>query len=218
MKYILLYVLFFLALQRTSANIYNEDLKHAAEQLVINLENRGIERIVISDFQGVESTNDKLSTKITEELVTHILNSSSHVKVFERNQLEVVLKELRLQNSGLIEESTVQKAGKLLGAKVRITGKYLVEKAKTNVWLNAIEISSGLKIGAATCKIESYPRSLLNSKTKHDAGSLVLKNKTALTVVVSLYSADYEKEVYLSKNSQNQITDLPAGKYTFTAT
>ncbi|MFK7755888.1 MAG: CsgG/HfaB family protein [Flavobacteriales bacterium] len=226
MKYLLLSIITFFALQRVTASVYDESLRATAEALVINLENRGVERIIISDLTSTERPNAKLSQRISEELVIHILNYSTSLKVYERKQLNAVLEELKLQNSGLVNDATTQKAGELLGAEAIITGNFTVERDEVKVWLKAIEVNSGLKIAAATCHIESYPRSLLHSKTdtkpfnskNEKRGDLILKNKTSRTILIKVYSSELEKEVYLGRFSKNQLLDLPAGKYKLTAT
>lgn len=63
----------------------------------------------------------KLSTTLTPLLETKI-SQLSGITLVARNDIEKINKELQLQDSGLLDESTTVQAGKLLGAKYIVTG------------------------------------------------------------------------------------------------
>lgn len=63
----------------------------------------------------------KLSTTLTPLLETKISRLSG-ITLVARNDIEKINRELQLQDSGLLDESTTVQAGKLLGAKYIVTG------------------------------------------------------------------------------------------------
>ena len=56
------------------------------------------------------------------ETVQNRLSKSREVNLVERTQLNSVMDELRLQNSGIIDEKTAQELGKQTGAKYVLVG------------------------------------------------------------------------------------------------
>lgn len=77
------------------------------------------------------------------ELLTNKLSSAGAFTVIERNQLNKVLDELALNQSGLIEKSAAQEVGFLLGAQAIITGS--ITEAGEYFIVNArmIEVAKG---------------------------------------------------------------------------
>lgn len=102
------------------------------------------ERIAIVGFYGGEAAGvSLLSAKLSEELSSRL--GADRFKVVTR-ELEKVFEEQKLQLSGLVEESTMVRAGRLTGASKLITGsiEHLASEG-TLIWnCKIIDVESGL--------------------------------------------------------------------------
>jgi len=76
-------------------------------------------RVAVLNFK-----NDRvgLSRKIEAKLASFEINGRKYFTVVGRNDLDAVLRELKLQSSGLVNEKTAVKVGELIGADAIISG------------------------------------------------------------------------------------------------
>jgi hypothetical protein len=74
--------------------------------------------VAIAGFKGI-GTSDKASVEAALEDLSTALVKTGVFQLVERSELDKVLRELRIQNSGLIDSSTARKLGKLVGSKSR---------------------------------------------------------------------------------------------------
>ncbi len=76
-------------------------------------------KIAITNFK-----NDRvgLSTKIEAILARHKLDNESYFTIVSRNDFDKIIKEQKVQNSGLIEQTTVVQVGSLIGAQAIVSG------------------------------------------------------------------------------------------------
>ncbi len=90
------------------------------------------------------------------ETMTTKLSQVPSLTVVERTRLDQVLKEIALGQSGVVDDSTAAKAGKMLGAATMVVGAF--QKAGESVRLTArsVDVSSGkvLKASEATGKLD----------------------------------------------------------------
>ncbi len=68
--------------------------------------------------------NDRvgLSTKIEANLAKHRLNNEKYFTIISRTDLQKIIKEQKLQNSGLIDQTTAVEVGALIGAEAIVSG------------------------------------------------------------------------------------------------
>lgn len=76
-------------------------------------------RISVVNFKN-DSMN--LSGKIESKLSDSLIDGKQYFTIVDRNNLENVLKEHRLQNSGMTEDNQIVEAGKITGAQAIISG------------------------------------------------------------------------------------------------
>lgn len=69
-------------------------------------------------------TNDRvnLSSKIEANLAKHSLDGEKYFTIVSRNDFDRIIKEQKIQNSGLIDQSTAVEVGNLIGAQAIISG------------------------------------------------------------------------------------------------
>ena len=77
--------------------------------------------IVVADFINDDGKISKLG-RYTAEKLTPYFTRSDQFQVLERDLMDRVIAEQQFQSSAFVDESTTQRAGKLLGAETIITG------------------------------------------------------------------------------------------------
>ncbi|MHB0935531.1 MAG: CsgG/HfaB family protein [Armatimonadota bacterium] len=77
-------------------------------------------KIAISTFKLVDIASPSVADNVAEDLSTSLLKSD--FTVIERGQLDKVLKELKIQDSGMIDPDTALKIGQLTGCDIVMVG------------------------------------------------------------------------------------------------
>ncbi len=109
--------------------------------------------ITVFDFNNNSimdrETYQPLSIGLGQMLLSE-LGSLSSVSIVERQKLKSILDEIKLSQSGVIDEQTSAKAGKLLGAQYMVFGSYLVNtKGKMRLDARIVQVETGLTVKAA---------------------------------------------------------------------
>jgi len=89
-----------------------------------------------------------LSAGIAEIMITELSNIQS-IKLVERKQINELIQEMALSQSGLIAEDKGIQVGKLLGVKYLVMGSYMVSFGeKMRVDMRIVEVETGLTVKA----------------------------------------------------------------------
>ena len=153
-----------------------------------------------------ENTGDKeyswISAGMTDTVITD-LTSIRDISVVTNQDRKKVLEELRLAQSGLVEEDKMIKIGKLTGAQVIFTGSYLVSGNRIRVNARLVNVETG--------KVEN--------STKIDGtlnGIFELQDKVVFTLMSEtekITIADI-KPVKLTEQDRKKIEEKPKPKLT----
>ena len=114
-------------------------------------------------------TNEKASEGpvVVQERLTTLLAQNKKITLIERGLMKKVMEELNLQASGAMDEETVKKLGKILGADAVVTGTLNdLKDERTEVNARIVETETGKIICAASAIIE---------KTWKDAAAVTVK-------------------------------------------
>jgi TolB-like protein len=91
--------------------------------------------------------NTSLGAVIAEMFTTEVVNNNSF-KIVEREQLNKVLGELQIGQSGVIDTTDAQKLGKILGAGAIITGSVAKMGNRLSIESRIIEVETGIIVSA----------------------------------------------------------------------
>ncbi len=92
---------------------------------------------------------------IVQERLTTLLAQNRKIVLIERSLLKKVMGELNLQSSGAMDDETVKKLGKLLGADAVVTGTLNdVKGSATEINARVVETESGKILAAAAAEVE----------------------------------------------------------------
>lgn len=113
-------------------------------------------KIAVLDFQlqGGRHDSDDMGKIVAEWLITALVKEG-RFDVIERRLLEKVLQEQKMHASGLVDESSASKLGKVLGAKIVITGSVMQFQNVMEVNARIIEVESSSIVAAENVKSTS---------------------------------------------------------------
>ena len=115
--------------------------------------------VAIFDFENTNARTDEkeLGATLTEMLTTALIQDKRFI-VMERVQLEKVLREQSLSQSGAIDTETAIKVGKLAGLEAVILGS--VSQLKTRIEADArlIEVETGKALAAVNGKVKDVDK------------------------------------------------------------
>lgn len=128
-----------------------EDL---ARQLSTDIEKNGVSRVAILPLYNFRYKKARpIGNYLTEKLTISLYKTGS-TTVVERTQLDKVMAEVRLTNSGRFEDASVKRIGKLLGVDAVIMGSY-TELGSRLLEVNSriINVETGEIVGAGTIQL-----------------------------------------------------------------
>jgi TolB-like protein len=96
-----------------------------------------------------DAASDAFSSYLVEELTMKLV-SDGRVTVAERAQLEKVVKELKLQSSGMVSDQTAKQLGQLLGVDGVLLGTYMDQGKEVKVNQKLIATENGQILAATT--------------------------------------------------------------------
>jgi TolB-like protein/TolA-binding protein len=112
-------------------------------------------KIAVLDFQLQGGKQDNDMGKIVAEWLITALVKEGRFDVIERRLLEKVLTEQKMHASGLVDESSASRLGKVLGAKIVITGSVMQFQNVMEVNARIIEVESSSIVAAENVKSAS---------------------------------------------------------------
>ena len=120
--------------------------------------------VAISDFKN---NTDIFSLDVLEETVPEMLKTElstiNGIAVLERSNMEALLKEQALSQTGLLDEKEAQKIGKLLGARFVITGELSLSAGRLRIDTHITHVETGKIYGE---KVTGPGRSALDKMVR----------------------------------------------------
>jgi tetratricopeptide (TPR) repeat protein len=105
-------------------------------------------KIAIGDFVGQDRTVTPRALDISEKVGQAFFKQPTQFTVFDRNRLEGIMKEQKIQHSGAFDESTAVQLGKLIGADLMLVGR--VQQDQVSNSNNNGRMPSGMRIAVNT--------------------------------------------------------------------
>lgn len=123
------------------------EVRKQMEGYAVQKRDPGMKTLAIMDFtNGSVDEKERYNSlqKGFPDMMIHYLNGGTDLKVVEREHIQWLLKELKLQRKpGVVDQSTAVRAGKLLGAHAVIFGSYIIHDDQ--MWLSArmVKVETG---------------------------------------------------------------------------
>jgi len=98
--------------------------------------------VLYFDYTGKDQELEVLRKGLAQMLISD-LSATDTIRVVERDRLEDILTELKLQGSGKIDPKSAAKLGKLLGAKYLVVGGYFDLQGALRVDARIVDVETG---------------------------------------------------------------------------
>jgi curli biogenesis system outer membrane secretion channel CsgG len=132
----------------------SQQLSGLSSMLTAGLKDRPGIKLAVLSFAYTDGKASE-GPVVVQERMTTLLAQNKGITLVERGLMEKVMGELKLEASGAMDEDTVQKLGKLLGADAVVTGTLNdVDDAKTEVNARVVETGTGKILCAASSTID----------------------------------------------------------------
>jgi TolB-like protein len=130
----------------------DDGIKDLADQLRTGLASSREVKLAVVPLRELSDAESVLGTFLAEELTTRLF-TPGRIQIVERQQLDRVMTELKLQQSGAIDQTTARKVGQLTGADAVVTGT--VTEFQSFVALNCrvIDSQAGRVLATGAVKI-----------------------------------------------------------------
>lgn len=112
-------------------------------------------KIAVLPFPYHDGRESQGSTIVSERLITKLVEQKK-LDVIERSLMEKVLKELKLQSSGAIDEQSAKQIGKILGVDAVVSGTLIDVEDSVEVNARLIKVETGQIIVASSGKVKQF--------------------------------------------------------------
>jgi curli biogenesis system outer membrane secretion channel CsgG len=152
MKRILLIILAFFSLPLHAQKTLGDGIKDLATQITASATKQEKQRIAVLPFHELDGPPTVLGTYLAEELVTNLFQLGNF-KIVERQLLDKVMGELRIEQSGAIDAKTAKEIGRIAAVDAIVTGSITDLESFVAVNCRLIDTTTGEVFGAAQTKI-----------------------------------------------------------------
>lgn len=137
-------------------HLFAEPLEKIAKKISAGAKELQNKKVAVLPFPYHDGRESQGSTIISERLITKLVEQKK-LDVIERSLMEKVLKELKLQASGAIDEQSAKQIGKILGVEAIVSGT-LIDLGEKEVEVNArlIKTETGQILVATSGKVERF--------------------------------------------------------------
>lgn len=124
-----------------------DEIKVLATDIASKLQSAGRTTVAVVDFTDLRGEVRELGRFIAEELSGELTNAGE-IEVVDRNHLKKILREQQFSTSGLADPATIQKLGRLTGARAIVTGTFTPLDNTIRVSCKVISSETGRVIAA----------------------------------------------------------------------
>jgi TolB-like protein len=158
--------------QHAAAGELDKQIDILAEQIISSLAVQKTAKIAVIEFPSLEGKSTDLGKYLAEELTTRLFRTG-RFQIIERQLMIKMMEEQKLSASGLIDDKTASKFGRILGVDALTTGTIadLNTNAKINARLIATETGSVFAVASVTIPMNKEVEILLGKKPRATAGS-----------------------------------------------
>jgi len=110
-------------------------------------------RVAVVDLTGLDGKANELGKFIAEEILNRLFRAGE-VQVVERRFIKKVAVELKLQKSGVIDERSSRKLGKLLGADTLCMGTIAELQRSVKINVRLVDAETGSIFAVASAEID----------------------------------------------------------------
>ncbi|HWB64824.1 MAG TPA: CsgG/HfaB family protein [Chitinophagales bacterium] len=106
-------------------------------------------RIAVINLTDINKTETIAGKYIADVISIDLLNDTANFQIFDRQNLDKIMKEMKLNAEGYIDESSAKQLGKLLSADAIVSGNYVVLGHRISVTLKVFDTETAYLIAGS---------------------------------------------------------------------
>jgi len=132
----------------TQAQDFDSQLEKLAQGIAVKLDSKGKKKIAVWGFVTENGERTALGNYLTEDFSVYVTNFGEKFEVIDRNHLDILLKEHKLNSEGYIDDNTAKELGKIIAVDAIITGTYTVLNTTVKVRAKVLDTETALQFAA----------------------------------------------------------------------
>ena len=138
--------------QRVSSKELDTQIDILAGEFIRSLTAQKINKIAVIEFSNLEGNVTGLGKYLAEELTTRLFRTG-RFQIIERQLMKKMMEEQKLSATGLIDEKTASKFGRILGVDALTTGTIAELNARVKINARLIAVETGAVFAVASAEI-----------------------------------------------------------------
>ncbi|MBL0316369.1 MAG: hypothetical protein IPP69_11540 [Flavobacteriales bacterium] len=151
-------VCFGFGLHGLAQSSFDKALESAGVTISNGLIAKSKKKVAIAEFAGLDGKENALGLYVANEFGINLVMSAKAYEVVERKQLQILLKEQRISNEDIIDDSTRVKLGKIYGVDAIIIGTMTVFDEDIRLTIRSLDVETGAVISVAKADITKDER------------------------------------------------------------
>jgi TolB-like protein len=158
--------------QRALTGELDKQINTLAQQIISSLEVQKTYKIAVIEFPNLEGSVTGLGKYLAEELTTRLFRTG-RFQIVERRLMNKMMEEQKLSATGLIDEKTASKFGRILGVDALTTGTIaeLNTSVRVNARLISVETGNVFAVASVNIPMNTEVELLLGKKTSTGVNS-----------------------------------------------
>ncbi|MCB1315580.1 MAG: VWA domain-containing protein [Leptospiraceae bacterium] len=111
--------------------------------------------LTVVHTRDLNADDQKANAEFFAQQISYALSKNETFRVVEREDLQQILSELELQQSGLIDEEQASELGRLLGSDLLLAGKMISSADRHEVFLRLIRVETGEVLAVSRAIIDA---------------------------------------------------------------
>ncbi|MEM9300013.1 MAG: FlgO family outer membrane protein [Bacteroidota bacterium] len=134
----------------TALNGQGQDaqLQSLATKIADGINNSEKKKVAVWGFVSESGENTSFGKYLTEDFSVYLTNQSLSFQVIDRNHIDVLLQEHKLNSEGYIDSQTAKELKKIIAADALVTGTYTVLSSKVRVRAKVLDTETALQFTA----------------------------------------------------------------------
>lgn len=165
-----------------TTNDFSSSLLTLAKQVASSIQDTTIVKLAVWDFTDLNGATTQLGKYISEETQINFLNTGKNYEIMDRNHLNEILKEHKLNTDGFIDEKTAKELGKLQAVDAIVTGTVTVLDGKIKVSMKILNTETASTIAGKSAEfLMNEDIKLLLGMTSYDNSGQKVNSDPKLT-------------------------------------
>jgi len=127
---------------------FDKKISMLSDSVAKKINDRGKTKVAVWDFTDADGNVTNLGKYLSEEISVNLTNAAQTFSVMDRNHLNTILREHKLNSEGFIDANTAKELGKMNAVDAIVTGTVIVFNDKLKLTIKVLDTETALIIAA----------------------------------------------------------------------